>query len=272
MKSFGSAALAMVSLLAGCGGGGASPPSPPPSSGFGSQLLIYPGHAPMVVPGAQPGTSSTSLTFGDSGPPDVGLRLPGGAQYLIYESNYTGSYTVANSCSPAAVAQTSFETEITPQPGTGGYSFKPASTGSGPGAILDVTPSGVLGPQTCTLTVSDTRGNSVSIAVTNDQLLLYPDTGGGFGPGLAGTGFYLDATFVPATLYVYEQGYSGAYTLEPSTCSTFKATITAPVDAGSPALLSLTANGPPTIEACTFTVTDSNNRTASVAAYYEGVP
>lgn len=266
-------ALIVASLLAGCGGGGgAAPLSPPPSNGFGSQLLLYPGHAPMLVPGTQPGTTNATLTLGNSGTPGPGYSLPGGAQYLVYESNYTGSYTVANSCAPAAVAQTSFETEITPQPGAGGYSFKPAPTGSGPGAILDVTPSGVLGAQTCTLKVSDTVGNSVSIAVTNNQLLLYPDTSGGFGPGLTGTGFYLDASFVPTTLFVYEQGYSGGYTLEPYTCSTFKATLTAPVDAGSPALLTLSANGPPTLEGCTFTATDSHGRQAVVAAYYEGVP
>ena len=270
MKNIPAFALILASLLAGCGGGGAAPPPPvalPPPL-----LLLYPAHPPALVPGNDAGVATASLTFGNSGAPGIGVPLPGGTQYLVYEPQYTGSYTVANSCSPPAVAQTSFETEIAPQPGTGGYSFKPAATGSGPGAILDVTPSGVLGPQTCTLMVSDTQGNSASISVTNQQLLLYPSTSAGFGPGAVGTGLYLDANFSPGTLYVYEQGYSGAYTLAPSTCSTFKATLTPPVDPGSPALLTLSANGAPTLEGCTFTVSDSNGRQASAVAYYEGVP
>lgn len=264
--------LAVTVALVSCGGGA----SPVPGTSLGpltppqSKLLLYPGHAPSLVPASEAGTRNASLTFTNSPAPQLNAPLPGGAQYLVYEPNYTGGYTVTNSCSPAAVANTSFETELTPQPG-GGYSFKPGPTGSGPGAILVVTASGVLGPQTCTLTVSDTNGNSATIAVTNKQLLLYPASASGFGPGAMGTGFFLDATFVPKSFYVYEQGYSGSYTLAPSSCATFKATLNAPVDPGSPALLSLVANGAPTPEACTFAVSDSAGNQAFVEAYYEGV-
>jgi hypothetical protein len=161
--------------------------------------------------------------------------LPGAAQYLVYEPTYAGSYTVMNSCNPPAVANTSFETQLTPEPG-GGYSFKPGPMGSGPGAILDVS-SGVLGPQTCTLSVSDDHGNSATIAVTNKQLLLYPESGARLVPGAIG-----------------------------------KATLNAPVDPGSPGLLTLSANGEPTAETCMFAVSDSIGNQAFAEAYYEGVP
>lgn len=261
----------VASLLAACGGE-SGPPSPPPAAPQqDTRLLLYPAHPPSLVPGPQTGTPSASVTFANSPPPQVLAPLPGAAQYLVYEPSYTGAYSVVNSCDPQAVATTSFETELTPQAG-GGYSFKPGPTGTGPGAILDVESSGILGPQTCTLSVRDDLGHAVTIAVTNKQLLLYPDYGTAFGPGASGTGFFLDATFAPRNFYVYEQGYTGPYTLGPSSCSTFKATLNAPVDPGSPALLSLTANGSPTAEVCTFAVSDSSGNQAFAQAYYEGIP
>lgn len=264
-------ALLSAALLAACGGGRGTALFIPPPPQQRQSLLLYPGHAPSLVPGSQPGSGSVSLTLTNSPTPGVLTPLPGGAQYLVYEPNYTGTYSVSNSCNPAAVAATSFETEITPQSG-GGYSFMPGPIGNGPGAILVVQPSGVLGPQTCTLNVRDDVGHIVSIAVTNKQLLLYPGYGAAFGPGANGTAFFLDASFAPRSFYVYEQGYTGAYVLAPSSCSTFKATLTAPVDPGSPALLALTANGSPTGETCTFVVSDSTGNQAFAEAYYEGVP
>jgi hypothetical protein len=247
---------------------------PDPSATLAPQqqsLLLYPGHAPALTPGAQAGSAGAALAFTNSPPPGVAAPLPGSAQYLVYEPNYSGTYSVTSSCDPPAVATASFETEITPQTG-GGYSFVSAASANGPGAILDVASSGVLGPQTCTLSVHDTRGNAAAIAVTNKQLLLYPDDGTALGPGAAGTAFFLDATFVPRSFFVYEQGYSGAYVLAPASCATFKATLTAAVDPGSPALLSLSASGAPTAEICTFTVSDSNGNQAFAQAAYEGVP
>lgn len=162
--------------------------------------------SPALTPGSQAGSGS--------------------AQYLVYEPNYGGTYSVSSSCNPSAVTTPSFETEITAQTG-GGYSFVSAAAANGPGAILDVASSGVLGMQTCTLTVRDT---------------------------------------------LYEQGYGGAYVLAPSSCATFKATLAAPVDAGSRAVLSLSATGAPTAEICTFAISDSNGNQAFAQTAYEGVP
>ena len=266
-------AIAVVPLLVACGGVRGIPVGPIPSVApqQDARMLLYPAHPPSLLPGAQTGSAAEAVTFTNSPAPGVLTPLPGAAQYLVYEANYTGAYSVVNSCDPPAVATASFETELTPQAG-GGYSFKPGPVGTGPGAVLDVKSSGILGPQTCTLTVQDALGHAVTIAVTNKQLLIYPDGGTAFGPGAGGTEFFLDATFVPRTFYVYEQGYTGPYVLAPSSCSTFKATLNAPVDPGSPALLSLTANGTPTAEGCTFTVSDSLGNQAFAEAYYEGVP
>lgn len=257
-----------VSLLAACGGGGASPPSPPSMQQSG--LLLYPGNAPVQLPAGSSGTRAVSLTLTNHPPPGVGAPLPAGAQYLAYEPGYTGVYTVSSTCSPPAVANTSFETEITSQ--NPGYSFKPSSSGNGPGAILDVTSSGVFGPQTCTLSVNDTLGHSATVTVSDKQLLIYPGVSGGVPPnGAAGTAFYLDVSFTPGSFLVYEHGYSGGFTLAPSTCSAFTATLMAPVDPGSGAVLSVGANGAPTPEICTFAVSDSNGNQAFVQSAYEGV-
>lgn len=257
-----------ASLLAGCGGG-ALAPSPSVNPPGSPQLLIYAGHAPQQVPGGA-GSSAVSLTLSNNPVPGVGDPLPSGAQYLVYEPGYSGTYAITSSCNPAAVAKTSFETEITPQ--NPGYSFKPSTTGNGPGAILDVSSSGIFGPQTCTFTVSDTAGRSAAITVTDKQLLLYPGVTAGVPPaGAAGTGFYLDATFTPGNVVVYEHGYSGGYELAPSTCSAFSAVLHAPVDPGSGAVLTLSANGAPTPEVCTFTVFDSAGNQAFVQTAYEGV-
>jgi hypothetical protein len=259
-----------TAMLSGCGGGNAAPalvdfrPQRAP-------LMLYPGHAPTLAPGTESGTPAASLTLTNSPVPTVSMPLPGAAQYLVYEPNYTGPFSVTSSCDPAAVAAASFETQVTPQNG-GGYSFTPGPTGTGPGAILDVKSSGVLGPQTCTLTVRDERGNAATIAVTGKQLLLYRDTNASFGPGLSGSAFVLDVTFAPGSFYVYEQGYSGGYTLAPSSCAAFKATLNAPVDPSGPAVLTLAANGPPTPEICTFAISDSNGNRAFVEAAYEGAP
>ena len=266
-------AIAVAPLLVACGGERGIPVGPLATLApqQDTRVLLYPAHPPSLLPSAQTGASSASVVFTNSPAPGVLTPLPGAAQYLVYEPDYTGQYSVSNSCVPPAVASTSFETELTPQSG-GGYSFKPGPQGTGPGAILDVHSSGVLGPQTCTLSVRDDLGNTVTIAVTNKQLLLYPDNGAPFGAGADGTEFFLDATFIPRSFYVYEQGYSGAFVLAPSSCGTFKATLTAPVDPGSPALLSLAANGAPTAEGCTFAVSDSAGNQAFAEAYYEGVP
>ena len=271
MRGFAVVGIFSAALLTACGGAGT--PADPVATLAPQQapLLLYPGQAPSLTPGLQAGSGNMSVTFTNSPAPGIAAPLPGAAQYLVYEPNYSGTYTVTSSCNPPAVATASFEAEITPQTG-GGYSFVSAASSNGPGAILDVAPSGILGPQTCTLSVHDALGNAAAIAVTNKQLLLYPNDGNAFGPGATGTAFFLDATFVPKSFYVYEQGYSGGYVLAPSTCATFKATLTAPVDPGSPALLSLAANGAPTAEICTFTVSDSNGNQAFAQTAYEGVP
>lgn len=206
MREFAVLGIRGAALLAACGGGGMQAD---PSATLAPQqqsLLLYPGRAPALTPGSQAGSGS--------------------AQYLVYEPNYGGTYSVSSSCNPSAVATPSFETEITAQTG-GGYSFVSAAAANGPGAILDVASSGVLGMQTCTLTVRDT---------------------------------------------LYEQGYGGAYVLAPSSCATFKATLAAPVDAGSRAVLSLSATGAPTAEICTFAISDSNGNQAFAQTAYEGVP
>lgn len=254
-------------VLSGCGGGSSTMPGAP-GRGASSPLAIYAAQAPSLVPAAgEQGVSSVQVSLSDNtsagAPPKDG-------QYLIYENGYNGSYSITSSCAAGTVADASFETRVTPQ-AQGGYSFQPGPIGTGPGALLDVASSGVFGPQTCTITVSDSNAHSASIVVTNHQLLLYPGASSVVpATGSTGTAYALLANIAPPMSFlVYEQGFSGTYALAPSTCSTFGATLT-PGSGGAGAILTIRATGPRSAEACVFQITDGTGQSAYAKAYYEG--
>jgi hypothetical protein len=145
---------------------------------------------------------------------------------------------------------------------------------------------GIYGPQTCTLSIRDTNGHSATITLKNEALLLYSGqkgpqpTAGALGVPVA-FDYFGGATPSPApsgtvpaiedwsqTFLVYEQGYSGVYSLDASSCAYFTATLVqgaTPSDGGT---LSVHYHGPsPQETGCTFVVRDANGQ----SAIYQGV-
>jgi hypothetical protein len=207
------------------------------------------------------------------------------AQFLIDEPGYIGILSQANSCGPGVIANGSFENGI--GAGNQGYGFSPGATGNGPAAIFDLVQTGIYGPQTCTLSIRDTKGLSATITLKNEALLLYSGqkgpqpTAGALGVPVAYDG-YGGATPSPApsgsvpavedwsqTFLVYEQGYNGVYSLDPSSCAYFTATLVQGATPNSGATLSVHYHGPsPQETGCTFVVRDMDGQHVT----YTGVP
>jgi hypothetical protein len=92
------------------------------------------------------GVQSLNLTFTGTGQTNA---------VLAYETGYTGSFTVASSCTNAAGAASG----TSPATAT----FAGSKTGTGPGAVLTVTAGATGG--TCTYTITDSGSNSAILFV-----------------------------------------------------------------------------------------------------------
>jgi len=259
--------------MAGCSGSPGMPaPTPTATSRtIGPTIALYPGHGPATSPpSGVPAANSENLVFRSA----ASSQSSGvtGAQYLVDEPGYAGTFSFASSCASQSVATASFENGIVIGNPPSSYSESPGPTGTGPAALFDVVSSGIFGPHTCLLSINDAQGHSATIQITNDQLLLYQaDPGPTPRPGASGTPFALLANFSPTTFLVYEQGYSGAYTLDPSSCTEFSARLTPGTMPSSGAILTLSEAAAPNGDVCTFVVRDADGQIASAEAYYEGV-
>jgi hypothetical protein len=265
MKSYGFALFAL--LIAGCSSAGTAPGT----RSISATIAIFPGHGPSTAPpSGQPRVASTSLVFTNSNA-SAGSAFPqSAAQYLISEPNYNGTFSITNSCGTNSVASASFENGIVLGNPAGSYSFASGATGTGPAALLDVSANGAYSNASCSLDVADSSGHTATIALTNRELLLYagqqgptPEAGAIGQPGVT------LPNFAPATYLVFEQGYSGAYSLEPSTCQEFHATLSAGASPMSGAQLSLSYGPSKAMQTCTFVIDDVQGQSVSIEAYEE---
>jgi hypothetical protein len=254
-------------LVAGCSGAGTAPST----SSRAAAVAIFPGHGPSTAPPSdQPRVASTTLIFTNANASTGSAFAVSAAQYLISEPDYTGTFSVKNSCGTNVVASASFENGIVLGNAAGSYSFSSGANGTGPAVLLDVSATGAYSRAACSLDVADSSGHTATIALANRELLVYA---GQQGPtpqaGAVGQPGMILPNFSPASYLVFEQGYTGVYSLDPSTCQEFHATLTAGASPGSGAQLSLSYGPSTAMQTCTFVVHDAQGQSISIEAYEE---
>lgn len=160
MSTSSSKKIALISALmlgvSACGGGGSSgnpTATVPQTTNQNGNLLLYPlsGSGPFpttTTPSGVVGEQNENLTFTASGQKTA---------LLVFESGYTGAFTVASSCQTPTVASGAT--------GVATAAFASTATSDGPGAVLTVTAGATGG--TCTFTISDASKNSVTVFVGN---------------------------------------------------------------------------------------------------------
>ncbi len=162
----------------------------------------------------------TSLTFSDVG--------AGAAQtFSVSESGYTGNFSIdASACSGVATA----------------------SPPSGPAGTFTVTPVGGGGP--CNITVSDDHGQNASVSITV----------GPFGSIVPSpTSFSFDVGGPSATFTVSETGYTGAFTVDGSTCASNDVASVSPSSGTSATTFTVTPGSSP--GNCNISISDDHGGT-----------